>query len=101
MFFLLRADHPGGTLILVDIGQAQASLLDPKNAELPTNLEAWWRRLWPFGDRSRVPTIPEILVRLMTLSRDGDGVRGQSDVYVRPPVELVDALDLLFAGGSR
>ena len=84
---IMAGQHPGGFLILVDVGRAEADMVDPQLPDLPSNLAAWWARLWPFGQRPRVPTIPEILVRTMTVSRDAVQIRRLADLYVRPAVD--------------
>jgi len=83
----MASHHPGGVVLLVDVGRAEAAMVDPLLPELPSNLRAWWARLWPFGRRRRVPSLPEILVRTMTVSRDLVEIERLAHVYVRPAVD--------------
>jgi len=85
---VMAAQHPGGVRVLIDVGQAEAELVDPMLPELPSNLASWWKRLWPFGRRTRVPSLPELLVRTMTVSRDAAAIQRLVHLYVRPPVDL-------------
>lgn len=89
---VMRQGHPG-PVILFDVGQAEARLIDPDATDLPNNLEAYWNRFKPFGKHARVPTIPEIVLRTMTVSRpDQDPAEG-CDLYVRPEVDRYGLTD--------
>ncbi|MCA9495070.1 MAG: patatin-like phospholipase family protein, partial [Myxococcales bacterium] len=83
----MREMHPGPTL-LVDVGQARAELVSPPDLrDLPSPLTALWHRFKPFGPRVKVPTIPEIVARTMTVARPNDDPSRLCDLYVRPAVD--------------
>jgi NTE family protein len=89
----MRAQHVG-PVMLVDVGQAEARLVDPPHLQkLPSNALALWHRLKPFGSRIRVPTIPEVLLRAMTVRRPNLDLARATDLYVRPPVEAYGLTD--------
>ncbi|MEZ4234975.1 MAG: cyclic nucleotide-binding and patatin-like phospholipase domain-containing protein [Myxococcota bacterium] len=85
-----------GPVVLIDVGVADAPLVEPATlARLPSAAMALWHRFKSFGRRIRVPTIPEILVRTMTVSRPLQDLAGASDLYVRPPVEAFGLIDFV------
>jgi NTE family protein len=89
----MRAQHVG-PVMLIDVGVAEARLVDPPHLQkMPSNALALWHRFKPFGRRIRVPTIPEVLLRAMTVRRPNLDLARATDLYVRPPVELYGLTD--------
>ncbi|MEQ1571127.1 MAG: patatin-like phospholipase family protein, partial [Myxococcota bacterium] len=83
-----------GPVVLIDVGQAVARLVDPPDLpQLPSNPMAAWHRFKWFGERIRVPTIPEIVARTMTVARPNHDLARISDLYVRPPVDAYGMTD--------
>jgi predicted acylesterase/phospholipase RssA len=90
---VMRALNPGPA-VLIDVGQAEARLVEPPELpRLPPPLLAAWHRFKWFGKRVRVPTIPEIVVRTITVARPNHDVARLSDLYVRPPVDAYGLTD--------
>lgn len=90
----VMAQEPVGPVVLIDIGAPEAPLVEPTELlELPTNAAAAWHRFKWFGRRVRVPTIPEIVVRTMTIARPDEDVTKGADLYVRPPVDACGLTD--------
>lgn len=76
-----------GPIVTIDVSHLTGHFVDPPGLlKLPANAMALWHRFKPFGRRLRVPTIPEIVVRTMTVARPDHDVEGLSDLYVRPDV---------------
>lgn len=76
-----------GPVVTVDVSHVTGHFVDPPGlVQLPANAMALWHRFKPFGRRLRVPTIPEIVVRTMTIGRPDLDIDRASDLYVRPDV---------------
>lgn len=83
-----------GPVVLIDVGVADAPLIQPPDLErLPSAAMALWHRFKRFGKPVRVPTIPEILVRTMTVSRPSTDLVDACDLYVRPVVDAYGLID--------
>lgn len=91
----MRSRHVG-PVVLIDVGQAEARLVEPPSLQkMPSNLLALWHRFKPIGRKVRVPTIPEVMLRTMTVGRPAVDVSRAADLYVRPPVEPYGLTDFL------
>ena len=83
-----------GPVVLIDVGVAEAKMVDPPDLiKLPSAGMALWHRFKRFGKQVRVPTIPEIVVRTMTVSRPSADLMRSADLYVRPEVERYGLTD--------
>jgi predicted acylesterase/phospholipase RssA len=76
-----------GPVVVVDVGQAEASMVDERLADLPSNLEAVIRRMNPFARKYTVPTAVDVVMRTMTVGRPSSHPERDADLYVRPPVD--------------
>jgi predicted acylesterase/phospholipase RssA len=85
-----------GPVVLIDVGVADAPMIEPPDLRaLPSAAMALWHRFKRFGRAVRVPTIPEILVRTMTVSRPSTDLVGACDLYVRPVVDAYGLTDFV------
>ncbi len=83
---VMRGNGPG-PVVVIDVGQAEAPMLDERLAELPSNLEMVIRRFNPFARRYTVPTAIDVVMRTMTVGRPSAHPERDADLYVRPAVE--------------
>jgi predicted acylesterase/phospholipase RssA len=97
-----------GTLIGVDVAPQRDVEVPGGLASYPSSWQVLWSRIWPFGTRSKIPAIPQILFRTTMLGSIHriNTVKAITDFYLRPPVEEFgmlefDAIDRIVDAGYR
>lgn len=85
----------GGPVIAVDVSPSAPIPIDYGYEEMPSPWAVLWRRLSPFAQRYRIPSLLEVLVRTATVSNvSQDGLVDEvADIVLRPPVSGHGLLD--------
>ena len=97
-----------GTVIMVDVAPKRDVEFEPGLREIPSNWRILSNRLRRRGKRIKIPGILQIMTRTTMLSSISrvNTVKGQADLYLRPPVESYgmlefDAIDDIAEAGYR
>jgi len=84
-----------GSVIAVDVGSVMDLTVRPNPAASLSGWRLRWKQLNPFGNKTELPHIFNILSRAAQLGsiRAGDVSKGQADLYLQPPTSEIDLFD--------